>query len=312
MNFYLLLDLPMWASVVNLVFYILTLVFFTIAACTQPGYITNNKVNFMDMLNVVENTQLCADCETIRTSRSRHCSVCGYCVERFDHHCPWINNCVGVRNHNAFLAYLTFQTLVVVTTLAESVFALFNYLRTNSKHFYRRNPHFFDYLPDTLENEIVVVFFLSALICLTLLFTPPLLTLYSVQVTNFMNGKTTMERHGRAANETDRESRIRNSGIIADMQVYLNAEMKAARLHGGAAVSSSFQLMQQNDVSTADLDEDENREERYQRLISPKNKTVNELALDLSYKLRSKNLNPREKRKKLKQRDRQLTELAQN
>ena len=92
------------------------MLFFSIAACTQPGYITNTKIDFKEMLYAIDSTQLCPDCNTIRTSRSRHCSVCGHCVERFDHHCPWINNCVGVRNHNYFFIYIVFQELVCLTT----------------------------------------------------------------------------------------------------------------------------------------------------------------------------------------------------
>ena len=85
---------------------------------SDPGYLKSPKgVPFMDMMKIFDPVMLCADCEVVRTDRSRHCSICNKCVERFDHHCPWINNCVGVSNHGAFMSFLISMVALLCTTL---------------------------------------------------------------------------------------------------------------------------------------------------------------------------------------------------
>ncbi|XP_053717084.1 palmitoyltransferase ZDHHC23-B [Synchiropus splendidus] len=48
----------------------------------------------------------CSACGVVRPPRAGHCRICGVCVLRLDHHCVWINSCVGQRNHRSFLATL--------------------------------------------------------------------------------------------------------------------------------------------------------------------------------------------------------------
>lgn len=47
----------------------------------------------------------CDKCFVVRTPRVHHCSVCKGCVMKMDHHCPWINNCVGQFNQKFFIQF---------------------------------------------------------------------------------------------------------------------------------------------------------------------------------------------------------------
>ena len=85
--------------------------------CKDPGHLKSPEgVTFMEMMKIFDPVLLCADCEVVRTDRSRHCSICQRCVERFDHHCPWINNCVGLDNHGIFMSFLISMFALLLVT----------------------------------------------------------------------------------------------------------------------------------------------------------------------------------------------------
>lgn len=66
----------------------------------------------------------CKWCLKYKPDRSHHCRVCCICVLRMDHHCAWVNNCIGFRNHKYFfllVAYATADLAFLVATMLETV-----------------------------------------------------------------------------------------------------------------------------------------------------------------------------------------------
>ncbi|KAH0511831.1 putative palmitoyltransferase ZDHHC4 [Microtus ochrogaster] len=96
------------------------LLFFTLTSSANPG--TINKTNESLLLEVYEfdhvmfpENSRCSTCDLRKPARSKHCRVCDRCVHRFDHHCIWVNNCIGAWNTRYFLIYLLTLTASAAT-----------------------------------------------------------------------------------------------------------------------------------------------------------------------------------------------------
>ncbi|XP_038890571.1 protein S-acyltransferase 24 [Benincasa hispida] len=66
-------------------------------------------------------SQLCATCKIVRPLRAKHCSTCNRCVEQFDHHCPWVSNCIGKKNKWDFFIFLVLEVSAMLITGAVTI-----------------------------------------------------------------------------------------------------------------------------------------------------------------------------------------------
>ena len=129
----------------------------------------------------------------LRPQESRHCYICNKCVDRFDHHCQWLNNCVGVGNHTLFFiflisiwCYLAFIDFVCFYNLGLVIDEInFSMAQERSFGFLYRN-HFDLTTAQVLYDTILIV-----CIAVSTFFLMPLTLLMIIQTKNFKAGKTT-------------------------------------------------------------------------------------------------------------------------
>ncbi|KAJ8382485.1 hypothetical protein SKAU_G00032630 [Synaphobranchus kaupii] len=120
-----------WCSMHGAIFNILLILLLAChskAVFSDPGMVPlpDTAIDFSDLRSQssrknergCEGWTVCSRCETYRPPRAHHCRVCQRCIRRMDHHCPWINNCVGELNQKYFIQFLFYTGLASLYSIA--------------------------------------------------------------------------------------------------------------------------------------------------------------------------------------------------
>ncbi|KAF5288842.1 hypothetical protein FQA39_LY03721 [Lamprigera yunnana] len=91
----------------------------------------------------------CFTCKIFRPPRASHCSLCDNCVDHFDHHCPWVGNCVGRRNYRFFYMFIVSLAFLAVFIFACAVAHLILITREDRQ--------FLDAVKDSPASVIIAV-----------------------------------------------------------------------------------------------------------------------------------------------------------
>jgi len=132
---------------------------------------------YIELLSSGNTEAICITCRCVKEWRSKHCAFCNHCVRVFDHHCPWIDNCVGAGNYKFFFFFIVAEAVAITEFIALSVLYLAqNILRTDG--------------PSTVATNVLIL-------CAVLMATP--IAMFAVsQISAHCN----LIRNGYTTNET--------------------------------------------------------------------------------------------------------------
>ena len=127
-------------KILETIFFILSEFFCLLSIFSSPGIFPSNISNPLNKKKSYKNTNFpykfrerfyvlkgrlykiksCYTCLIIRPLGSSHCAKCNMCIEKIDHHCPWLGNCIGINNYKYFYLFLIF--MIIYMSFSEFIY----------------------------------------------------------------------------------------------------------------------------------------------------------------------------------------------
>ena len=112
-------------------------ILFIVLICSNPGFVKKEKkIKDFETLLVKNNDnffEFCFKCSIFKTENIKHCIICDKCCKEFDHHCLWLDNCIGKNNYKFFILilYNLFFNILINITISIIGLCIF-YLNDNN------------------------------------------------------------------------------------------------------------------------------------------------------------------------------------
>lgn len=74
-----------------------------------------------ELKNNLPTRSYCHLCQSFIHQKTYHCKRCGRCTEDFDHHCVYLNSCIGSKNYELFIRILMFYILFLLNNVGQAV-----------------------------------------------------------------------------------------------------------------------------------------------------------------------------------------------
>ncbi|KAF7142194.1 hypothetical protein RHSIM_Rhsim05G0194400 [Rhododendron simsii] len=159
---------------------------YAVAIYTDPGRV---PATFMPDVEDADNPvheikrkggdlRYCQKCSHYKPPRAHHCRVCKRCVLRMDHHCIWMNTCVGHANYKVFFIFVLYAVIACIYSLVLLVGSLTNDSAKDEKE---------------SEGSFRTIYVISGLLLVPL--TVALSVLLAWHIYLILRNKTTIEYH---------------------------------------------------------------------------------------------------------------------
>ncbi|CAK68811.1 unnamed protein product (macronuclear) [Paramecium tetraurelia] len=103
------------------------------ASISDPGEVRQKSIPLKLLLFHEMYDRKCRQCNSWKPPRAHHCKRCKKCIFKMDHHCVWINNCIGALNQKYFVLFLFYLLLFILTVLGIHTIGICDYFMRSKR-----------------------------------------------------------------------------------------------------------------------------------------------------------------------------------